>query len=162
MLNQVIIFCAQYLYIAIAGIALLFWIFKESTIKRNILGIGIPSLVIAVAADKILNLLIESPRPFLTEGVTPLFPHVTSNGFPSEHVLFATLIAATIFIYNKKLGSFVMVLAIVVGAARVMANVHHVMDVFGGLSIGIASVGIGCFIFSRYLQRLSFFTVRSK
>lgn len=153
MFDQVIIFCAQYLYLVIAGIAFLFWAFSEKTVKRNLLGAGVPAFVIALGIDKILNQLIESPRPFLTEGVMPLFPHVASNGFPSEHVLFAITIAGTVFIYNKKLGILLAALALLVGFGRIFANVHHPVDIFGGLIIGIVSVAVGWLIFSRFLAK---------
>lgn len=147
MLDQLIIFCAQYLYLVIAGIGFFFLLLSERSIKKEILVIGVISVTLALATDKILNQLIESPRPFLNEGVVALFPHVASNGFPSEHVLFAIVIAGTIFIFNKKLGGILAVLGIVVGCARVLANVHHPVDILGALIIGITSVGVGWLIF---------------
>jgi|SRR3989344_1417072 len=147
MLDQFIIFCAQYLYLVIAGIGFFFLLFSERSIKKGVLAVGTVSTVLALVADKTFNQLIESPRPFLSEGVVALFPHVVSNGFPSEHVLFAIVIAGTIFIFNKKLGGFLAVLGLVVGYGRVFANVHHPVDILGALIIGITSVGVGWLIF---------------
>ena len=122
MLDQFIIFCAQYLYLVIAGIGFFFLLFSERSIKKGVLAVGTVSTVLALVA-------------------------VVSNGFPSEHVLFAIVIAGTIFIFNKKLGGFLAVLGLVVGYGRVFANVHHPVDILGALIIGITSVGVGWLIF---------------
>ena len=148
MFDQIVIFFAEYVYLVVAGIAFCFVIFSELPIKNGVLAVGILSAVVALVAGKILNRIIESPRPFMAEDIVPLFPHSFSNGFPSEHTLFAIVIACTIFLYNQKLGGALIVLTLGIGLARVLANVHYPVDVFGGLLIGIASVCVGLYIFS--------------
>ncbi|KKR45012.1 MAG: Bacitracin transport permease protein BCRC [Parcubacteria group bacterium GW2011_GWA2_40_14] len=148
MLDQIIIFFAEYVYILIAGIAFCFVILSDTPTRKAVLAIGVFSSVIALIADKVLNQIIVSPRPFVVENITPLFPHVASNGFPSEHALFAMVIASTIFLHNKKLGSVLIVLTLGIGVARILANVHYPVDIFGGLVIGLVAVFIGRYIFS--------------
>jgi len=148
MLDQIIIFFAEYVYLLIAGIAFCFVVFSDASTRKAVLAIGVLSSVLALIADKVLNQIVVSPRPFVTENITPLFPHVASNGFPSEHALFAMVIACTIFLYNKKIGAFLFALTLGVSVARVLANVHHPIDVLGGVSIGLISVFCAHYIFS--------------
>ena len=142
MLDQFVVFWAQYLPFLILGVAIVFLLRLEKPRRVSAVALFLVSSGIAFVADKMLNRLIESPRPFLVNDIAPLFPHSADNGFPSEHVLFAIVIASVIFAYNRKLGIILAILGLVVGSARVLANVHHPIDVIGG--IGIALVSIFC------------------
>ncbi|OGI86683.1 hypothetical protein A3A91_03535 [Candidatus Nomurabacteria bacterium RIFCSPLOWO2_01_FULL_36_16] len=148
MLDQIIIFFAEYVYMLIAGIAFCFVIFSDAPTRKAVLVIGVFSSAIALIADKVLNQTIVSPRPFVVEDITPLFPHVASNGFPSEHALFAMVIGSTIFLYNKKIGALLFALTLGIGVARVLANVHHPVDILRGFAIGFVAVLTGRYIFS--------------
>ncbi len=148
MLDQIIIFFAEYVYLLISGIAFCFVIFSDISTRKAVLAIGVLSSIIALIADKILNQIIISPRPFVMENITPLFPHVASNGFPSEHALFAMVITCTIFLYSKKIGALLFALTLGVGLARVLAKVHYPVDILGGLTVGLIAVFLGQYIFS--------------
>lgn len=148
MLDQIIIFFAEYVYLLIAGIAFCFVIFIDAPTRKAVLVIGMISSVLALIVDKVLNQVIVSPRPFVAENIAPLFPHVASNGFPSEHALFAMVIACTIFLYNKKIGALLFTFTLGIGVARVLANVHHPIDILGGITIGLISVFCAHHIFS--------------
>lgn len=142
MFDQITIFSAQYLPIVIVAITAVFLVLLEKARRMLALALLMASSIIAFALDKILNRLVESPRPFMVEGVAPLFAHSTDNGFPSEHVLLAVVLASVVFAYNRKLGIILAVLGLIVGAARVIANVHHPIDIAGGAVIAISSVFI--------------------
>lgn len=148
MFDQLIIFCAQYLPFLIVAVALWFILRLEISRRKSALGLMVFGSAIAFALDKILNQIIVSPRPFVIEDIAPLFPHVADNGFPSEHVLFAVLIANIVFVYNRKLGITLGILALIIGLARIAANVHHLIDVLGGTVIAIVSVLIAWHVIS--------------
>lgn len=140
MFDQVVTFCAQYLPFVSLAIALIFIAGLEKLHRVSAVILFTISAGVAFIADKILNRLIESPRPFMVNDIAPLFEHSSDNGFPSEHVLLAILIASVIFIYNRRLGYILAILALIIGSARVIANVHHPIDVLGGAAIGMISV----------------------
>lgn len=140
MFDQLIIFCAQYLPFLVAAVALWFLLRLEILKRKSALGLLMLASTVALVTDKILNRIISSPRPFVIEDVAPLFPHAADNGFPSEHVVFAMVIASLVFVYNRKLGITLGILALIIGLARIIANVHHSIDVLGGAVIAIASV----------------------
>ena len=139
MTDTLLIFSAQYLPFLIVIVAILFMAKLEILLWRSAVALLFSASVIAFVTDKILNLIVFSPRPFVIKDVVPLFPHLADNGFPSEHVLFAMVIASVVFVYNRKLGVALGILALIVGLARVAANVHHPIDVIGGIVIAVTS-----------------------
>ena len=95
--------------------------------------------ILSILLAKIGSQLFYNPRPFVVGHFTPYFPHGAENGFPSEHTLVASLIALLIVAYYRKLGIFLLLIAVIIGLARVKAGVHHLIDVIGAITItGIA------------------------
>ncbi len=84
--------------------------------------------------------LYYDPRPFVVGHFTPLIPHVPDNGFPSDHALLISAIAMIGMVWNRKLGSALWVLAVLVAAARVYVGVHHTIDVAGSCIISITAI----------------------
>src|SRR3989344_106340 len=153
MFNQLVSFSVQYLYVVIAVIAVVFLVSKSYTRKRSILPLALLSSGIAFVLDKVLNVIIYNPRPFVVENISPLVPHMADNGFPSEHTLFAMLIAGIIFVLHKKMGILLGTLALIVGIGSVLAKVHHPIDVLGSVLIAFVSVLVSTFIISRFGNR---------
>lgn len=149
MIKTLIIFAAQYLPFVLFATALWFILRLELSKRKPALVLLILATTFAFIIDKILNQLISSPRPFVVEGVSPLFSHAADNSFPSEHVLFAMVIAGVIFVYNRTLGVILGILALVIGLARIAAYVHHPIDVLGGIAIATVSVFSALYVLSR-------------
>lgn len=145
-----IIFIAKY-FIVIPIIAAIFvaWRFKNrKDILKFILVVlvgGILSLILA----KVASMLWYNPRPFVVGNFTPLIPHAADNGFPSDHVLLASFLGWTILRYSKKIGIGVLVVAAVIGISRVMAGVHHPIDVIG--SFVVSGLVVGLMVLAEYL-----------
>jgi len=145
-MDTFIIFGAKYLYLVAIAIAVLY--FLSSRRKKGIVLFGIIDLVLTYIVAKVLNHFIINPRPFVSEHVIPLIPHAPDNGFPSDHVLLVSAIAGVLFCYNRKAGVAVYVLAILIGISRVLAGIHHWVDVIGSLVIAIA-VTVVVYLFTR-------------
>lgn len=115
-------------------------------IKRDYLLIF--RLCTSIILEKICELIIKSlivvPRPYIINKLPTFvtFPPIDSS-FPSGHTAMAATFAATVFFQNKKLGNRLFVLAIIIGMARVLANVHRPVDILGGLILGVI-IGIFC------------------
>jgi undecaprenyl-diphosphatase len=139
-MRGLVIFTAQYLYLAIIAIALIEAICAKATTRAAFIRLSAISLPLAFIVDKILNYIISNPRPFVVEGIAPLFPHSPDNGFPSDHTLLVMTVAAIVFTYNRKLGVVLGILGLLVGVARVLAKVHHPMDIAGSAIIAVISV----------------------
>lgn len=76
-------------------------------------------------------------RPFMVNGrevdvlIRPL-----DSAFPSEHTVLAFALAVTVFLHDRKVGWVFLISALIVGIARVVANVHYPIDIVGGAFLG--------------------------
>lgn len=136
-MDNFFIFCAEYLFIAVFLIAVIYFfnLPRKTQIKIALLGIicGTISYGIALIAGQLYN----DPRPFVEGHFKPLIAHDTENGFPSDHVLMLSVIAAIFSIYHKKCGAMLWLITGLVAYARVYAGVHHFIDVLASAMIVI-------------------------
>lgn len=77
------------------------------------------------------------PRPFVVGHFLPLIPHEPDNGFPSDHTLLGVAMAVVIYPFSKKISMISWTLAILAGTSRVLAGVHHLIDILGSAAIAI-------------------------
>lgn len=137
MFNFLIIFGAKYLYLAVIIIAV-FYFFRQTREKQKEIAIfGAIVLPLSYILAKVAGLFYYDPRPFVQSGIAPLVPHIADNGFPSDHTLICAAIASTIFVFNKKIGILLGIIAILVGTARVLAGVHHSIDIIGSIIVSV-------------------------
>jgi undecaprenyl-diphosphatase len=76
-------------------------------------------------------------RPFVTNGkeIEVLFRPM-DGAFPSEHTVVAFALAVTVFMHDRKVGWVFLISALLIGVARVLANVHYPIDIVGGAFLG--------------------------
>lgn len=95
---------------------------------------GLTSLLIA----KLMSLIYQPQiaRPFLEQGVAPRAAYIDNPGFPSDHALLAGVIVLAVYFVTpyKKTAIVLCIIALLMGAARVMALVHTPVDVIGGFA----------------------------
>ena len=140
MLDSLIIFGAKYLYIVVVAVAIIYILRQPREKQKRILLLAIISLPIAYIVAKIGSWLYFDPRPFVVGNFTPLVPHVADNGFPSDHTLLTSAIASVIYVFNKKIGVLLWILALIVGISRVSAGIHHPVDILGSIIISVLIV----------------------
>ncbi|MCX6819686.1 MAG: phosphatase PAP2 family protein [Candidatus Adlerbacteria bacterium] len=131
MSTALIIFCAQYLIWVAVAVSLGYLFYARKRTKRKMLLLSLIALPAAYIVAKIAGIFYVNPRPFIADGVVPLFTHVASNGFPSSHMLFGATLATIVLMFNRPVGILLFVMAVVVGVARVLAGVHHYIDIIG-------------------------------
>jgi undecaprenyl-diphosphatase len=141
-MNVLIVFAAKYLFLV--SILIFGWFFftLPSTLKKKFATFTLAAFMLSFALAKLLSTIFNDPRPFVSDLVTPLISHAADNGFPSDHTLLTMTIASVVFIYNRKLGILLAGTALVVGFARILAGVHHTIDVLGAVAIAITSVAM--------------------
>ena len=149
-MDTLIIFVAEYLIWVIPAAALVYLFVSKEWKRLGILAAA--SLALAYAAGKVAGLLWYNPRPFVSDGVTPLFTHAANNGFPSDHMLMGATIAAIVFVYNRTLGVALWALALAVGLARVAAGIHHLVDLAGSIIIAVVVVAVAEYVCSRFIK----------
>lgn len=152
-MDAIIIFFASKLHIGIVLVGVLFCALLSN--KRRVIFAykALIALPVAFVLGRFASLVISSPRPFVVENIQPLIAHIPNNGFPSEHTLLVATISALVYTESKVVGVIIGVLAISVGIARVLANVHHSVDVVGSVGIAVFAVVIS-FYLVRLLQTL--------
>jgi len=132
-MDSIIIFCAKYLIFIVGLLALGYWFTLPKKQKVEIVIYGIITGIIAFILAKLSGIVFNDPRPFISDHVTALFSYTADNGFPSDHTLVTAAIAATVFSVSKKWGIGLLVLSVIIGTSRVLAHVHHPIDIAGSL-----------------------------
>lgn len=141
-MNFLITIAAKYLYLLSILTALVWAYLKAKKQSGSLLKLVLISFPISFIVAKILSHFYYNARPFAVENIKPLIDHDPSNGFPSDHTLLAATIAAVVYTYNRKVGIFLAILAIFVGYARVVAGIHHQIDIWGAAVIAVIAVYI--------------------
>jgi len=136
-MDTFIIFLAGYLHIVIVLLAFFLFLRVSISYKARLIVIMAIAAPLAVVVGKIASALYITVRPFVALNLTPLVAHAADNGFPSEHTLYAMTIAGAVFLIHKRWGSFLAVLALLVGVARVVALVHNPIDIIGSIVIAV-------------------------
>ena len=118
-----------------AGLIILWFI--DGRIKKEQVIHALLAGLIAWTLAFLIKRFFPTVRPFVRNGgeVDVLF-RPTDGAFPSEHTTLAFSIAITIFLHDRKIGWWYLGAALIIGIARVLANVHYPIDIIGGAFIG--------------------------
>lgn len=115
------------------------WVIDGKFKKELVLHAVFASLVAWIITD-LIKLVFPSLRPFQVNGFEALTIIPPSDGsFPSAHTAAAFALASTIFAHHKKVGYLYLIMAALVGIARIAANVHYPIDIIGGAIVGLLS-----------------------
>jgi len=138
---MIIRFLADYLVIivVIIGAGSLLWFVRDGRYQTyvRLLMMGLTALLIA----RLLALVYQPDevRPFIEQGVAAKASYLNNPGFPSDHVLFVTVIAIMVWVATKRTGLYGLLLVLSAGVAigRVLALVHTPLDVAGGMLVAL-------------------------
>src|SRR5581483_8956899 len=143
-------FIAKYL-IVVPVIVILYLLYVTPQRRRFILLLvcgGILSIILA----KIASRLYWDPRPFIKDGVKPLFTASRDNGFPSDHALLSSFLAFCAYLYSKKAGYALFIIAVLISWARVFAGVHHAVDVVASFILAAVSLAVINWLLNTYYK----------
>lgn len=138
MLEKVIVefFASFLIWFMYAGLILLWFI--DGKIKKEQVMHAITASLIAFLVTEILKRVFHTVRPFVTDGLAPLTLTIPSDAaFPSTHTALAFALAITVWLHDRKVGWIYLISALFVGVARILANVHYPIDIWGGAILGI-------------------------
>jgi len=140
MFDALIIFSAKYLFLISVATFIGYGFFTKR--KKDFLLFAVLVLPVSFLLGILANHFFYNPRPFVVSNVIPLIAHVADNGFPSDHALLTSTLAVIISVFDVPVAIFLWLLAILVGGARVLAHIHHTIDIIGSYTIAIISVVI--------------------
>jgi undecaprenyl-diphosphatase len=144
------IFCAKYLIFIIAGMIFGWWIELHKTKissgwpilgKKKWLAFGNLSLSVlfALLLNYILGFIKFRERPFVNLNASRLVNPMSEKSFPSDHTAVVFAASMAVFFYDKKFGSVLLFLSLLVGFGRIYVGVHYPFDILGGILVGIFS-----------------------
>ncbi len=158
MLDILAIFCAKYLIALSLIFAVAFALRLQKKEQRSLIIFAAIALPLIYLSALIAGHLYNNPRPFVAEHFVPLIPHGADNGFPSDHVLLASAIAAIWTIYNKRIGLVLWGISLFIGIGRVYVGVHHPIDIIGSALIA-ASITCVVYVLMKRIKFLRLFLV---
>lgn len=141
-MHELVTIIAKYFVIIPVILAFYVWLKLAHRQKIEFLALGFGSAIVAIVLAKLGSHLFYDPRPFVSGHFIPFFAHGNDNGFPSDHTLLGSLIACATLVYNRRLGAIALAFAVLVGLARVIAGVHHLLDIVGSVVISALAVAL--------------------
>ncbi|KKR21926.1 MAG: hypothetical protein UT50_C0002G0017 [Candidatus Moranbacteria bacterium GW2011_GWA2_39_41] len=139
-MDKLIIFGAQSLIWVIVFLAGIYFAWQPKKQQKEMLVLAMLALPIVYVAAKIGSFLYFDPQPFVVDNFVPLIAHTEDNGFPSDHTLLSASAAMIVFFFKRRVGIALLTLAFLVGFFRVLAGVHHAVDIFGSVGFAIIFV----------------------
>jgi undecaprenyl-diphosphatase len=148
-LDSLIVFFAATLPWIVVGTTLVYLLFIKKNLNRFFMiffCVGVATFV----AEVFKWVVFRAPRPFVAlSDVTQLIQISPFDSFPSTHATIFSALATVVFIYNRKKGIALYIVAGLIGTARVAAGVHFPGDILTGFVLGIVITFISYELFRR-------------
>jgi undecaprenyl-diphosphatase len=131
----VIFFASFFIYFLFLGLIILWFI--DGKIKKEQVVHALFACLIAWFIAYVIKQLFPTLRPYWLDGRGVMTWTVPTDGsFPSQHTALAFALSTTVFLHDRRVGWIFMISALLIGIARVLANVHYPVDILGGALIG--------------------------
>lgn len=136
--DQVFVLMSNY-SVYVFALILVLYLFKNRKIFWTSL---VAALLSRGIITEIIRFLYNRPRPFVVlENVKLL---IEKNGqepsFPSGHASFLFAVALAVFLFDRKIGAIMLVVALLFSLARIYTGVHYPLDIIGGFAVALISV----------------------
>ncbi len=109
----------------------------DGKIKKETVIHAVFSCALAYVVTDLIKNYFPVLRPFVFNELIPTTLYVPSDGsFPSTHTAVGFALAVTILKHDRKVGILYLIMAGLVGIARILAYVHYPVDIIAGALIG--------------------------
>lgn len=109
----------------------------DGKIKKEVVVHAIFACLVAYAISELIKTFFPMLRPFQSSLSSPLTLTIPDDGtFPSSHSAVAFALSITILKHDRKVGILYLIMAGLVGIARIMAHVHYPLDIMAGSLLG--------------------------
>lgn len=148
-------FATFFIWFLFLGLGIL-WV-TDGKIKKEQVIHALAASGISLLFAFLIKHFFPTNRPFLMNGrEIDVLMRPTDGAFPSEHTTIAFALAVTIFMHSRRAGWLFLLGALVIGVARVLANVHYPVDIVGGALLGtLTAVIIEKIHFAEFINRRS-------
>lgn len=136
--------------VTLPAILLPLLVMKRYLLALQVFLAGGAAFVVAEIAKK----LVDRPRPFdLLQNVHQRIAE-SGPGFPSGHTTFATVLAVTLALaFGGKWRWIAFLWITMVGVSRIYLGVHSLLDIIGGICIGVGVAVFTDFVFRNWGQK---------
>jgi undecaprenyl-diphosphatase len=142
LLDRLMEISAQDLVFLIPALLLLLWFWPaietDRASNQRVAAVTAVSVMAALAVASLIGHVVFETRPFISDLSTRLLiNHSADNSFPSDHTTLAFGAAGAMLYWRRTLGFLLLVLATLVGVARIYVGVHWPSDILGAAVIGL-------------------------
>jgi len=134
---------AVYLIWLVPALLVLGWLRGNDRLKRPLLEAFIAT-VLALTASWLIGTLWYTPRPFMVPVGQTFLEHSPTAAFPSNHATIMLTMAFSLMLHagTRRIGRYLLLLAVPVAWARVFLGVHFPQDMLGALLLaaGVAAL----------------------
>ncbi|MFD1427561.1 undecaprenyl-diphosphatase [Kroppenstedtia sanguinis] len=150
-LDFIMIAFTEYVPYLFAGVLVLLVILR-STRPAGLMGFA--TLFLGFGISWVIGQLYERTRPFVDhDHVNMLVHHAADASFPSDHTTAAFTIACALWIYDRRMGIPMAVLALIMGFSRIWVGHHYPTDILGGILIGVLSAIVVAWAASKIIDK---------
>jgi undecaprenyl-diphosphatase len=133
--DAVVVACAKFLPVVFALALVGLWLTWRPANQRAAFLAGISALV-ALGIGQLIGTAFPRPRPYLTHQVNLLISPTADTSFPSDHATLGFAVAVLVWRYNRRAGTALLLLALILAFARIFVGAHYPSDVLGGAVLG--------------------------
>lgn len=144
LIDGIFVFLAKYLIYFLVFIFLLYaFRIKNWKERMRVFTIGILATILSRGIlTPLIRFFVERQRPFILMDAESLIGYVGERAFPSGHMAFIVPLMIVLWYVNKRVGTWGLIGAFLIGIARIGAGVHWPSDVVGGFLVGVVSYAI--------------------
>ncbi|WP_040949023.1 undecaprenyl-diphosphatase [Gorillibacterium massiliense] len=158
-IDDIMEFFAQDLVWILIGVVACLWLSGNIHNQKLAFHAVLSATIALLLGGWVISPLVNHPRPFVGHAVHLLVAHAPDPSFPSDHATLAFALAFGILVGKRKTGSFMLLLAILTGIARVYVGVHYPADIAGAIVLS-ACTTILISKLQRQLQPIDLFLIR--
>lgn len=149
-LDEFMSFVSEKALIIYALALLVMWFFGKEKYKNTVVFAAITGFLGLFINFTIAHIYFE-PRPFVAHKVHLLVYHAADASFPSDHTTGAFSLALAVLYRHRKIGTGMVLFALLTGISRIYVGHHYPFDVLGSIAVSLI---ISAFIykFSPLLQ----------
>jgi undecaprenyl-diphosphatase len=126
---------AKFLPVVFALALVGLWLTWRPTNQRAAFLAGISGLV-ALGIGQLIGMALPRPRPYLSHQVNLLISRTMDTSFPSDHATLGFAVAVLVWRFNRRAGTALLLIALLLAFTRVFVGAHYPSDVLGGAVLG--------------------------
>ncbi|PEA89593.1 undecaprenyl-diphosphatase [Bacillus thuringiensis] len=158
-IDNIMIFLAEYAQFIFPLILIILWLVNKKKSRIAVLQTTL-AFGFSFSLIKIIKMFSYRDRPFISHlDINQLVEHSINSSFPSNHATSAFVIAVTVFLFYKRLGTICLMISFGIAFSRIWVGVHYPIDVIVGIILGTLISVLFHWCFGKFAKHLNRFTL---